>query len=749
MSAIETQLAEPAAVAWSTANQDYLRTGLARLRLLLERRILWQRTVWKQSLAKESQGFQGLVITDSEADLLLNANDPAAEAHFYDHDDDARSISQRLSEPLRSVDGEPQPSLSPAGLPALEIVARLFRLGPFERDVLLLCLAPEIDAGFERLYAYVQDDVNRKYPTANLAVQVLGSFHFGDTATAREHFWDRFAPEAPLCRFRLLRGESTSGGSWAHEPLRLERRIGSYLLGVNFLDEQTASFLRVVDDVAPLSVAQDEIVQRLEHRLRTWTDRDRVPATNVVSREPGAAKAIARHLCSRIGIALYALDPARLPALAVEREACYRVLERESMLLPCAYYIDAPEAGGGEANQTHGQTFGQSADNALEVARSLRAILFAASPEPLSGEKSFITVRVPQSDAQAQFDTWQARLGDQLPGNGTRDAFLGRLVQQFHFGPQQIHRVVCSAIEVAALRNPDAPTLDEADLWLAARGHAVRSMEGLAEKIEARRGFDDLVLPTEAMQQLRDIASQVEQRDRVYEQWGFGAKLSRGRGIVALFAGPSGTGKTMAAEVLAHRLDLDLYRIDLAGVISKFIGETEKNLKRVFDAAEQSGAILFFDEADALFGKRSEVRDSHDRYANIEINYLLQRMEDYRGLAILATNRKALLDQAFLRRLRFLIDFPLPAASDRLRIWRGSFPAQAQLEPLDYELLGRLEVSGGSITNIALNAAFLAASEQTSIGMNHVLVAARREYSKIDKLMLESEFGRYYKAGRR
>jgi SpoVK/Ycf46/Vps4 family AAA+-type ATPase len=234
----------------------------------------------------------------------------------------------------------------------------------------------------------------------------------------------------------------------------------------------------------------------------------------------------------------------------------------------------------------------------------------------------------------------------------------------------------------------------------------------------------------------------------VYEQWGFGAKLSRGRGIVALFAGPSGTGKTMAAEVLAHRLDLDLYRIDLAGVISKFIGETEKNLKRVFDAAEQSGAILFFDEADALFGKRSEVRDSHDRYANIEINYLLQRMEDYRGLAILATNRKSLLDQAFLRRLRFLIDFPLPLAADRLRIWRGAFPAQAQLELLDYQLLGRLELSGGSITNIALNAAFLAASEQTTIGMNHVLVAARREYSKIDKLMLESEFGRYYKPAR-
>jgi ATPase family associated with various cellular activities (AAA) len=358
-------------------------------------------------------------------------------------------------------------------------------------------------------------------------------------------------------------------------------------------------------------------------------------------------------------------------------------------------------------------------------------------------------VPVPRSDAQTRLAVWEARLGDQLAAHGARDAFLARMVQQFQFGPQQIHGVIRSAVEAAALRNPEAPILAEADLWLAARRHAVRSLGGLAEKIESRRSLQELVLPAESSQQIREIASQVEQRNRVYEQWGFSSKLSRGRGIAALFAGPSGTGKTMAAEVLARHLDLDLYRIDLASVISKYIGETEKNLKRVFDAADESGAILFFDEADALFGKRSEVRDSHDRYANIEINYLLQRMEDYRGLAILATNRKSLLDPAFLRRLRFLVDFPFPSTADRVRIWRGAFPVQAELGPLDYELLGRLEVAGGNISNIALNAAFLAASEGVAINMDHVLAAARREYAKIDKLVLESEFGRYYTEVRR
>ncbi len=233
-------------------------------------------------------------------------------------------------------------------------------------------------------------------------------------------------------------------------------------------------------------------------------------------------------------------------------------------------------------------------------------------------------------------------------------------------------------------------------------------------------------------------------RQKVYEEWGFGKKLSKGKGINALFSGPSGTGKTMAAEVLANHLKLDLYRVDLAGVVSKYIGETEKNLRKVFDAAEESGAILFFDEADALFGKRSEVKDSHDRYANIEVNYLLQRMEDYRGLAILATNKKSALDQAFLRRLRFLVDLPFPDIRNRKMIWQKVFPEEASVDEMEYDLLARMEISGGNIRNIALNAAFLAASESSPIGMSHVVPAARREYSKINKMITESEFGKYY-----
>jgi SpoVK/Ycf46/Vps4 family AAA+-type ATPase len=240
---------------------------------------------------------------------------------------------------------------------------------------------------------------------------------------------------------------------------------------------------------------------------------------------------------------------------------------------------------------------------------------------------------------------------------------------------------------------------------------------------------------------LRQIVAQVRQRSKVHEAWGFAGQYSRGLGITALFAGASGTGKTMAAEVVAAALDLDLYQIDLATVVSKYIGETEKNLRRVFDAATDSGAVLLFDEADALFGKRMEVKDGHDRYANLEVSYLLQRMESYRGLAILTTNMKHALDPAFLRRIPFIVDFPFPDAGHRTRIWQTVFPAETPTEGLDYQKLGRLNVPGGIIRNIALHAAYLAADEDTPVRMEHLLRAARVEYAKLDRPLTAAEAG--------
>ena len=258
-------------------------------------------------------------------------------------------------------------------------------------------------------------------------------------------------------------------------------------------------------------------------------------------------------------------------------------------------------------------------------------------------------------------------------------------------------------------------------------------------RITPAAGWEDLVLPEAQKTTLREIASQVRNRETVYERWGFAAKGQRDLGINAMFAGASGTGKTLAAEVLAHELGLDLYRIGLSSLVSNYIGETEKNLRGVFDAAEKKEVILLLDEADALFGKRSEVKDAHDRYANIEVSYLLQRMEDYRGLAILTTSKKDALDGAFLRRLRFVLDFPLPDKTQRAQIWRQIFPAKTPTQALDTARLAQLEIAGGSIRNIALNAAFLAADEGAPVCMKHILRSARHEYAKLEKPLTDAE----------
>jgi SpoVK/Ycf46/Vps4 family AAA+-type ATPase len=278
-------------------------------------------------------------------------------------------------------------------------------------------------------------------------------------------------------------------------------------------------------------------------------------------------------------------------------------------------------------------------------------------------------------------------------------------------------------------------------LWQACRIAARAGMEQLARRIDAKATWKQLVLPPEQKALLHQITDQVAYRNRVYEDWGFREKMNRGLGINALFAGESGTGKTMAAEVIANALELDLYRIDLSSVVSKYIGETEKNLRKLFDAAEDSGAILFFDEADALFGKRSEVKDSHDRYANIEINYLLQRMESYRGLAILASNMKTSLDKAFVRRLRFIVDFPFPGIKERTEIWQKVFPPETPIDKdFDCSRLAKLSLTGGNIHNVALNAAFMAAQKGSPISMPLLLNAARIEYKKLERPTKESDF---------
>ncbi|MEL7227232.1 MAG: ATP-binding protein, partial [Cyanobacteria bacterium J06576_12] len=346
--------------------------------------------------------------------------------------------------------------------------------------------------------------------------------------------------------------------------------------------------------------------------------------------------------------------------------------------------------------------------------------------------RAVITVELPSLTYAEQTDLWQTSLGESaaLP-NG----HVNGLATQFNLSPTAI-RTACHQLRVS---EPETGEEAASTLWHLCRAQARPNLDDLAQRIDAKATWEDLVLPDRQQAVLSDIATHLKQRSRVYQDWGFASKGDRGLGISALFYGESGTGKTMAAEVLANGCQLDLYRIDLSSVVSKYIGETEKNLRRIFDAAETGGAILLFDEADALFGKRSEVKDSRDRHANIEVSYLLQRMEAYQGLAILTSNLKDSIDKAFARRIRFMVQFPSPERAARAEIWRRIFPKAAPVRNLNYEKLGQLKIAGGNIRSIALSTAFIAAEEGAAIEMRHVYKAAQREYMKLERLLTTEE----------
>jgi SpoVK/Ycf46/Vps4 family AAA+-type ATPase len=409
-------------------------------------------------------------------------------------------------------------------------------------------------------------------------------------------------------------------------------------------------------------------------------------------------------------------------------------LARETLLTPALLAIEAADRlVDGDTDEVEHRLA-----TLLEAVRGCCRLIVLSGERPwprrdLVAEDALLEVAFPLPDEPTRELRWRRELDGLEIADGID---LDVLVSTFRFTGEQIRAAAADARLRAAWRCPEAPVVTAADLSAACRALSNQRLAGMAQKLESRDRWTDLVLPAEPTAQLRQIANHVRHKALVFGEWGFAQKLPRGRGLTALFAGPSGTGKTMAAGVIANELALDLYRIDLSQVVSKYIGETEKNLDRIFHEAETSNAILFFDEADALFGKRSDIKDAHDRYANIETSYLLQKMEEYEGLAILATNLRANLDEAFARRLRFAVEFPMPDEEHRARIWASVFPPQAPLaDDVDPARLARmLKVSGGNIANIALAASFFAAEEQTAITGPLILRAARREFQKIGRV---------------
>jgi AAA+ superfamily predicted ATPase len=599
---------------------------------------------------------------------------------------------------------------------ALEMLCSAFELSSFERKVLLMCAGTEMDSRFASLFAQVRKEFRPTQPTFSLALAAFADAH-----------WSALSPGRPLRYWNLL--EISSGETLTTCPLRIQERVLHYLAGVPCLDERLLPILK------PVAAEQTAVSHRniVEEIAAIWSQAHtgRLPIVSLCGDEIVAKRAIAAHAAAAVGVQLHSISLWNLPHGGAELTALLRLWEREAVLSSSALLLECDESDGADA-------FPHSA--IVYLMDSIRSPLIISSRTPRkSSNRVMVTFDVGKPTAGEQEQMWRSALNGSFGSFANLNGHVEPLVSQFSLSSSTIRSVATQALKGLAVKEePDASQLSSR-LWDACRIQARPRLDGLAQRIEACAQWDDLVLHERQKQILREIAVHVRQRARVYQDWGFATKGMRGLGISALFAGASGTGKTMAAEVLADELRLDLYRIDLSQVVSKYIGETEKNLRRVFDAAEEGAAILLFDEADALFGKRTEVKDSHDRYANIEVSYLLQRMEAYRGLAILTTNRKSALDQAFLRRIRFVVEFPFPEAPERVEIWRRVFPASTPTEGLRLDRLARLTAAGGHIRNIALGAAFLAADAGEPVRMAHLLSAARSEFAKLEKPLTDVE----------
>jgi len=598
--------------------------------------------------------------------------------------------------------------------PALALLGGLFGLSPFEEQLVLLCAGIELDGQMAPLCAALHGDAQRPYVTFSLALALLPAAH-----------WSALSPAAALRRWQLIHVEP--GRALVHSPLRLDERVLHYLTGVNYLDEPLAGWVRPLTTTTALAPSQQQLAEIMVAAWSTAPTTGPLPVMQLWGAEVEDKRAVAAAACAQLGMQLYVLPAATLPTNPSELQRLQRLWEREATLSNAVLLLDGDEQPGNEAVvESQIVRFLENSEGATILTSRERYSL---------GQRVCLTFEVQKPAPAEQQDLWHSALGQQAASlNGQLD----QLVTQFNFNTATIIATWHNAQSQWQATGATPAQLGEV-IWEGCRRQARPQLDQLAQAIDPVATWADLILPAAQLAVLQEVTIHVRQRRQVYDQWGFATKSKRGLGISALFAGASGTGKTLAAEVLANALRLNLYRIDLSAVVSKYIGETEKNLRRIFDAAEAGGVILLFDEADALFGKRSQVKDSHDRYANIEVSYLLQRMEAYRGLAILTTNMKEALDNAFLRRLRFVVQFPFPDATQRAQIWGQIFPATLPTAPLDLQKLARLNIAGGNIRNIALNAAFLAADAGEPVGMAHLLRATQREYMKLERSLTDSE----------
>ncbi len=671
--------------------------------------------------------LQGLYISENEVNAILQTSICKEEQDICSDIEIQKIKTKRIEINNKEVE-----TIAQGKDLRLHKLSELFHLEQFEVDILLICLAPELDLRYEKLYSYLQNDVTKKRPTVDLVMKLLFN-SLEEKFKARKYF----SQTAPLIRDRLISFTGDDELPLLSRSLKIDERVINFLLGTDGIDRRIRNFTTLIESKRSISdiISTEDHKNTLMEIVRLLSSTGTPVIFYFLGPYGTGKKTIAQAISRELGTPLLVID-----SKGLKGNDSYEILDlilREALLQGSSLYFEGFDV---LFEKETGVAF---SDLILNMDNFPGCIY-------ISGEVSFEFRRTLKNHISIKLDfplpsfPLRKQLWESFLNGNANEVDVDALAAKFKFSAGQIKDAIFTAQNSANARG--ASGLSKEDLYHGCKAQSNSSISALARKIEPHYTWEDIVLPEDTKNQLKEVAGNIKYKGVVYSDWGFDRKLSTGKGLNVLFSGPSGTGKTMASEIIARETQLDIYKIDLSNVVSKYIGETEKNLSKIFKEAETSNAILFFDEADALFGKRSEVKDAHDRYANIEIGYLLQKMEEFDGVVILATNLSKNIDDAFLRRIQIAVEFPFPDESHRKLIWTGMFPDESPLSnDIDYKFLSeKIKLAGGNIKNMAVAAAFYAAENSGEINMHDIMHAARREYQKIGKPFLKSDFDPYY-----
>lgn len=681
---------------------------------------------FKKEYGERADGFQGLFISENEINTLLRTQ-PYSTDIFPDED------IEKIDAVVEEIGLKKLKTQREGRSLRLQKLSEIFNLTPFEIDTILICLAPEIDLRYEKLYSYLQDDVTRKKPTVDLMMRLL-CYSLEDKLGARKYF----SADAPLLRNRLISFAGDDQLPLLSKSIRIDERITSYLFGIDMIDHKIRRYAELIEPKRSFDdmIIADDQRKVIMDLMVLLCEIKESPMFFFHGSYGTGKKTTAQALCKELNISLLVVDSKSLKGS--ESIEILNLILREAMLQGSSVYFEGFDL-------LLEKEAGISVVDLIHYMDSFSNMIFLSGEVPFEHRgilknHSFIRIEFPLPLFGLRKQLWRSFLN----GNSS-DLDIDALAGKFKFSAGQILDAIFMTRTVARAKGKSELSME--DLYQGCRAQSGSTISALARKLQPHYSWEDIVLPKDTKNQLKEVAGHIKYRGVVYSDWGFDRKLSIGKGLNVLFSGPSGTGKTMAAEIIAKYVELDIYKIDLSNVVSKYIGETEKNLSKIFKEAQTSNAIIFFDEADALFGKRSEVKDAHDRYANIETGYLLQKMEEYDGVVILATNLSKNIDDAFLRRMQIVIEFPFPDENQRKLIWKGIFPKECPIaHDIDYKFLSeKIKLAGGNIKNMALSAAFYAVENSGQVNMHHILHAAKREYQKVGKPFLKSDFEPYYK----